>query len=138
MRILAIDIGDRRIGVAVSDPTGLLARPFTIIQRKDAGHDIQAISELVREHGAGRVIAGLPLSLDGNAGPQAEKVRRFVDKLTTSLNIPVELRDERFSTAAVHEQRLEAGAGKKKRRAPDDAEAAAVILQGYLDERKPL
>ena len=136
MRILALDIGDRRIGVAVSDPTGLLARPLTIIARKDIASDVQTVCRLIGEHSAGKIIIGLPLSLDGRAGPQAEKVQDFVEELKPSLNIPLEMRDERFSTAAVREQRLESGTKKKKRRAPDDDAAAAVILQGYLDEQR--
>jgi putative holliday junction resolvase len=136
MRILALDVGDRRIGVAVSDPTGLLARPLSIISRKDAATDMRAVCRLVSEQEAGRVVIGLPLSLDGHVGPQAEKVQEFAAKLRTLLDIPLEWRDERFSTAAVKEQRLNPGAKKKKRRAPDDAEAAAVILQGYLDEKR--
>ncbi len=134
MRILALDIGDRRIGVAVSDPTGLLARPLTIISRKGDASDIQAIAGLINENEAGKLIIGLPLSLDGAIGPQAAKVKGFADKLSSALTIPLEFRDERFSTASVKEQRAEVGAKRKKRLAPDDAEAAAVILQGYLDE----
>jgi putative holliday junction resolvase len=135
MRILALDVGDRRIGVAVSNPTGLLARPLSIISRKDAATDMRAVCRLVSEQEAGRVVIGLPLSLDGHVGPQAEKVQEFAAKLRTLLDVPLETRDERFSTAAVKEQRLDSGTRKKKRRAPDDAEAAAVILQGYLNER---
>lgn len=134
MRILALDVGDRRIGAAVSDPTGLLARPLTIIARRGTAADIEAVCKLAEEHKAAKVIVGLPLSLDGRVGPQAERVKDFAGKLGTSLSIPLELRDERFSTATVKEQRLESGRKMKKRRAPDDAEAAAVILQSYLDE----
>jgi len=134
MRILALDVGDKRIGVAVSDPTGLLARPLTIIPRKGEAADIEAIQKLAGEQGAVRVVVGLPLSLDGRIGPQAEKVQALVDKLRLSLAIPLELKDERFSTASVRERRLESGLSKKKRRAPDDADAAAIILQEYLDE----
>jgi putative Holliday junction resolvase len=134
MRILALDVGDRRIGAAVSDPTGLLARPLAIITRRGTAADIEAVCKLAEEHKAAKVIVGLPLSLDGRVGPQAERVKDFAGKLGTSLSIPLELRDERFSTATVKEQRLESGRKMKKRRAPDDAEAAAVILQSYLDE----
>jgi len=136
MRILALDVGDRRIGAAVSDPTGLLARPLKIIPRKDEAADVANIQKLINEQNAGRVIVGMPLSLDGSVGPQAEKVQAFADKLRPSLTVPLELRDERFSTATVRERRLESGASKKKRHAPDDAAAAAVILQSYLDERR--
>src|SRR5512138_3225232 len=136
MRILSLDVGDRRIGVAVSDPTGLLARPLTIIARKGVEADLEAIRKIVSEQDTGKVIVGLPLSLDGRVGEQAAKVQEFVERLKASLTVPLELCDERFSTATVKEQRAEVGARKKKRRAPDDAEAAAVILESYLDENR--
>ncbi len=136
MRILGLDIGDRRIGVAVSDPTGLLARPLVIIPRKGEAADVAAVVRLVAEHQAGKVLAGLPLSLDGSLGPQAAKVKAFLDKLAPALPVPLETWDERFSTTTAHELRLAAGVKKKKRQAPDDAAAAAVILQSYLDEQR--
>jgi len=136
MRILALDIGDRRIGVAVSDPTGLIARPLAIIIRKDDHIDIQTIAELAHNHGVECIIVGLPLSLDGYPGPQADKVRCFTTKLATATNTPLEFRDERFSTITAREYRLGSGVGRKKRRAPDDDTAAAVILQSYLDETR--
>ena len=134
MRILALDVGERRIGVAVSDPTGLIARPLAILMRKGDDADIKAIAELVRDHEVERIIAGLPLSLDGSCGPQAEKVRQFTARMAQALVVPLELCDERFSTVVARQYRLESGVGKKKRRAPDDDAAAAVILQSYLDD----
>lgn len=136
MRILALDVGDRRIGVALSDPLGILASPLTIIERRDEAVDIAAIGALVSEHKVGRVIAGMPLSLAGESGMQAGKVKAFLDKLAPSLDVPLETRDERFSTLTARELMLEAGAKGKKRRKPDDAAAAAVILQSYLDEHR--
>jgi putative Holliday junction resolvase len=137
MRIVALDVGDRRIGVAVSDATGLLARPLGIISRKTDNVDLDAVVKIVSEQGVGLVIVGLPLSLDGGAGPQAEKVLDFAGKLKPLLAVPLEMRDERFSTADAREFRLSSGASKKKRRAHDDDAAAAVILQSYLDEARP-
>ncbi|MCL2150276.1 MAG: Holliday junction resolvase RuvX [Dehalococcoidia bacterium] len=136
MRILALDMGDRRIGVAVSDPTGLIARPLAFITRKSTPADIQAIAVLAREQDVGRIVVGLPLSLDGHLGPQTEKVRQIATLLATILAIPLDLYDERFSTVTAREYRLESGARKKKRRAPDDSMAAAVILQSYLDRAR--
>jgi putative holliday junction resolvase len=136
MRILALDIGDRRIGVAVSDPTGLLARPITIIQRRGVAADVAALVKLVSSEMAQKVIAGLPLSLDGSVGPQAAKVGSFLEALAPALGVPLETWDERFSTATARELRRASGAKKKKRQAPDDAAAAAVILQSYLDEQR--
>jgi putative Holliday junction resolvase len=136
MRILGLDIGDRRIGVAVSDPTGLLARPITIIARKGMAADVAALTKLVSSEMAQKVVAGLPLSLDGSLGPQAAKVKYLLDALAPALGVPLETWDERFSTSTARELRLAAGMKKKKRQAPDDAAAAAVILQSYLDERR--
>jgi putative Holliday junction resolvase len=133
MRSLGLDIGERRIGVALSDPDGILASPLTIINRTDESLDIEAIIDIVKSKDAGRVIVGLPCSLDGSLGEQAEKVKAFTRKLTSRLQVPLEYRDERLTT--VMAERLGRAAGKKaKRKAGNDAQAAALILQGYLDE----
>jgi putative Holliday junction resolvase len=138
MRILALDVGDRRIGVAVSDPTGLIARPLAIIARKGTPSDTQTIAKLIREQTVEKVVIGLPLSLDGHMGLQAEKVQQFSAQLASITGVSLELYDERFSTITAREHRLESGVGKKKRRAPDDDAAAAVILQSYLDKTRHL
>ncbi len=131
-RSLGLDIGDRRIGVAMSDPQGILASPLTIIDRTDEPSDINAILAIVEQNEVGVVIAGLPLSLRGDIGPQAEKVSRFIRELSKHTKVPVEFRDERLTTVSA--QRLMRTLGKP-RRARDDAVAAALILQEYLDER---
>lgn len=131
-RILGLDIGDSRIGVALSDPLGILASPLTIITRTDEEADIQAITALVQQNQVERVIAGLPLSMDSSLGEQAEKVKAFVMTLCRHTEVPVEFRDERLSTVSakrlVHEVR------KPDRGTRYDAMAAALILQAYLDE----
>lgn len=134
MRIMALDVGEQRIGIAISDPSGIIAKPFTIISCQGVMVDIQTIAKLTREQEVSRIIVGLPLLPDGRQGTQSEKVRQFTEKLADVLTVPLELCDERFSTVTAREHRLESGVGKKKRRAPDDAVAAAVILQSYLDE----
>jgi len=134
-RNLGLDIGDRRIGVALSDTLGILATPVDIIDRLDEKQDIDIIIDLINQHGVGRVIVGLPLSLSGDAGPQAEKVKAFVEKLCACTSIPVEFRDERLTTVSA--KRLMKAARTKKsgqKGGRDDAVAAAIILQGYLDE----
>jgi putative Holliday junction resolvase len=132
MRSLGLDIGERRIGVALSDPDGILASPLTIINRTDESLDIEAIIDVVKSKDAGRVIVGLPYSLDGSLGEQAENVKAFSQKLASRLQVPVEYRDERLTT--VMAERLGRAGGKKAKRKADDAQAAAIILQGYLDE----
>jgi putative Holliday junction resolvase len=129
---LGLDIGDRRIGVAMSDPQGILASPLTIINRTDEPSDINAILAIIEQNEVGVVIAGLPLSMRGDVGPQAEKVRGFIWELSKYAKVPVEFRDERLTTVSA--QRL-IRMTKKARKVSDDAMAAALILQGYLDER---
>jgi putative Holliday junction resolvase len=134
MRMLGLDIGDRRIGVALSDPEGILASPLTVINRRDESFDIEAIKDIINRQQVGQVIVGLPLSLDGSLGQQAEKVKDFVRKLSEQVEIPVEYRDERLTTVFA-ERLAQASGGKKAKKAGHDAQAAAIILQGYLDEK---
>jgi putative Holliday junction resolvase len=132
---MALDMGDSRIGVALSDPTEMLASPLTIIKRLNEASDVQSIVKLVSEHEAGRLIVGLPLSLSGETGMQAQKVKAFAEKLAISLSIPMEMVDERFSTVMAREYMREPGKKKGRfKKKHDDAMAAAVILQSYLDE----
>ena len=132
MRSLSLDIGDKRIGVALSDPGGILASPFTIINRIDDAVDVEAITSIVNQQQVKQIIVGLPRSMDGSIGKQAQKVEAFVQKLSSHTEIPVELRDERLSTVSA--KRLMQAANTKKTR--DDAIAAAIILQGYLEETR--
>jgi putative Holliday junction resolvase len=136
MRILGLDVGDSRIGVAISDPLEIIATPLTVITRDDDNIAIAAIGQLVGQYDVKRIVIGLPYSLDGSIGRQANKVKDFVDKLSQSTSARIELRDERLSTVAA--QRLLRGAGSKKagKRSHLDAAAAAFILQGYLDSLK--
>jgi putative Holliday junction resolvase len=133
MRSLGLDIGDKRIGVALSDPGGILASPLTVINRRDESRDIEAIIDIISQQRVGRVIVGLPHSLDGSLGEQAEKVKAFTQRLASRIQVPLEYRDERLTTVMVERLRRAAG-DKKRRKARDDAQAAALILQGYLDE----
>jgi putative Holliday junction resolvase len=132
MRSLGLDIGERRIGVALSDPDGILASPLTIINRSDESLDIEAIIDIIKSQEVERVIVGLPYSLDGSLGEQANKVKAFTQKLASRIPVPLEYRDERLTT--VMAERLGRAGGKKRGKARDDAQAAALILQGYLDE----
>ena len=140
MRILALDVGERRVGVAVSDPTGTIARPLHTIRRASRADDFAAIAHLVDAYQAEAVVVGQPLSLDGCAGPQARRVARYADALAETLAIPVISWDERFSTARADEILRETRGERAKRRARADGEidaiAAAVILQRYLDSKR--
>jgi putative Holliday junction resolvase len=134
-RILALDIGDRRIGVAMSDTLGILATPLTILDRKNDEQDIVSIIDLLNKHDAGLILAGLPRSLNGGIGQQAEKVQSFVEKLKQQTNVPIDFRDERFTTVDAQRLMREAATKKRKIKTHDDAAAAAVLLQRYLDEK---
>ena len=135
MRSMGLDVGDKRIGVALSDPLGIVARPLTIINGSDTVTAISAILDVVSQNQVGQIIVGLPCSMDGSIGQQAEKVKGFVAELCEQTRVPVEFSDERLSTVAA--KRLIQGmkkTGKKNR--DDDDVAAAIILQGYLDEAR--
>lgn len=127
MRVLALDYGAARTGVAVSDTTGTLARPLTVVERAGTAAGLDRIAGLVAEHGAERVVVGLPLTLRGERGVQAAETEQFVAVLGARLPVPVEIYDERFTTA------LAQGTPST---APEDALAAAHLLQGWLDRRQ--
>ena len=129
-RSLGLDIGDKWIGVALSDPLGILASPLTIINRSDEKAGLEAIIGIIDQHKVGKIIAGLPLSMDGSIGQHAEKVKDFVRELCDHTEVPIEFRDERLSTVSAKRLMREAG---KMGKARDDAIAAALILQSYLD-----
>jgi putative Holliday junction resolvase len=128
---MALDVGDSRIGVALSDPLGIMASPLTIITRRDIEKDIEAILSIVRERDVTDIIVGLPLSMDGSQGVQAEKTRDFAAALARRTEVPLHFQDERLST--VEAARLFRQAGKSGPGTRYDAAAAAVILQSYLD-----
>ena len=130
---MALDVGDSRIGTALSDPMAILASPSSIITRTDEEKDIHAIIQIVREKEVGRIIVGLPYNMDGSLGSQAEKVQGFAAALRQHTDIPIEFRDERLSTWEAKEKLK--SAGKTGRKTRYDSAAAALILQGYLDEK---
>jgi putative Holliday junction resolvase len=131
---MALDVGDSRIGVALSDPTEMLATPLTIIKRGGESADVKIISNLVGQHHVGKLLIGLPLSLSGDVGVQAQKVKAFADVLVKSLSIPFAFVDESFSTVTAREYMSETGRREDRFKKRDDAVAAAVILQSYLED----
>lgn len=136
MRILGLDVGDKRIGVAISDPEEILATPLAIIAREDDKKAIADIIELVDRHGVERIVVGMPYSLNGSIGGQANKVMDFAERLSKHTTASMKTWDERLSTVAVERLLREAGNKKAGKRAKRDAAAAAFILQGYLDSLK--
>lgn len=143
MKLLALDVGDRRVGVAVSDLAGLIATPLAVIHRSSKEKDFSKIARLVREQGAEMLVVGHPLNADGSAGPQALRVERYTAALTEALrlkglSVSVVMWDEYGSTQRAQALMIDAGRKAKDRRQRLDAAAAAVILQNYLDETQSL
>ncbi len=124
MKVLALDYGSARTGVAVSDATGTLARPLTVVERASSEAGLRRLAELVSDEEPERIVVGLPLTLRGEPGLQAEETARFVAALRAAVSVPVESFDERFTTSLA--------ARAPSTRAPEDARAAAHLLESYL------
>ncbi|MCL6560132.1 MAG: Holliday junction resolvase RuvX [Firmicutes bacterium] len=137
MRIMGLDFGDKRIGVALSDPLGWTAQGLEVIQRgASVAADIKRIKEIVDKYQVERIVLGLPKNMDGSPGPAAEKVKSFAGNLAGVLKIPVDFWDERLSTVAAEKLLIEADMSRARRRKVVDKMAAVMILQGYLDSPK--
>lgn len=133
-RLLGLDIGGRRIGVAVSDELGMIASPVsTIDARRDVAKELRA---LIEKYGVNRLVVGLPIGMSGREGPQATEVREVADDLGQSLNVEIVYSDERLSSAMANQALIGQGTRREKRKQHIDAMAAAVILQGYLDNQR--
>lgn len=134
MRVVGIDLGSRRIGVAVSDPSGILASPHEVVERgRSHADDHRRIAAIVDELGAEKVVVGLPLSLDGSTGRAARLVLDEVEEIRAALPVPVELYDERFTTVTAHQNLMERKMKADARRRVVDKVAAAVLLQAWLE-----
>lgn len=129
-RTLALDVGERRIGLAVSDEEGMLATPLGVLERRGLAQDVARLSTIVREQRIERLVVGLPRTLAGEIGPQARRVQRWAERVGRALGLPLVYWDERYSTLEAAERLAQQ---RRRRRAPLDAAAAAVILQDYLD-----
>lgn len=136
MIVLALDVGEKRIGVALSDETELLASPHGVIRRASTAGAVEAVARVVAETGAGRVVVGLPVSLDGALHGQARAVQAFAERLRKRIDVPLEFADEALSTVRAEEHLRAAGVRPERIRERLDAAAAAVILQDYLDQRR--
>lgn len=134
-KILALDVGDKRIGIAVSDETRLIATPHSVYTRVGYGPDVKYISKLYCDVSATLLVCGLPRNMDGSIGFQAEKVQAFAEKLKEA-GLPVAFQDERLSTVSAHQALIEGGMRREDRKGTVDKVAAAVILQQYLDAQR--
>jgi putative Holliday junction resolvase len=135
VRYLGLDVGDARVGVAVSDETGTVALPRPTLERVGPRRDVRSLVALARENGVGEIVVGLPRRLDGSIGRQAEKVLVLVEDLRAAAGIPVVTWDERFTSVVATQALVEGGVGRRHRREKVDGVAAVLILQSYLDAR---
>ncbi|MDP6823986.1 MAG: Holliday junction resolvase RuvX [Dehalococcoidia bacterium] len=135
MRALALDVGDARIGLAISDPNGLICLPIEALTRTEESDDLAAIVETAVREGAEAIVVGLPLSLDGSHGPAARKMQRFTSALRKLADVPVESYDERFTTSEAENRLRAAGFEPSRDRARLDSMAAVIILESFLAAR---
>ncbi len=135
MRYLGLDLGRARIGLALADDVLRTARPLSAVRHRSERDDLAAIAAVAAEYEVGRAVVGLPFNMDGSEGPAARHARAFAERLGVALSLPVELFDERLSTFEAETRLRDQGFSARDRRARVDAEAAAVILQGWLDRR---
>lgn len=133
-RVLGIDFGTKRLGLAISDASRTLASPLTVYNRKDLQSDLQFLSDLISQYQISEIVLGLPINMDGSLGENAQHVLEFKRILEEHVKIPVVTFDERLTTAEAERVLLQADLSRKKRKAKRDALAAVLILQGYLQQ----
>jgi putative Holliday junction resolvase len=135
-RIMGLDVGEARIGVALSDPLGLTAQPLLVLERECEETDLHRLRELVEAHGVGAAVVGMPISLRGTEGPAQERMREFVRALADALPVPVVTWDERLSTVEAQRRMRAGGESQRSQRGVVDKVAAGIILQSYLDAHR--
>ena len=136
MRILGLDVGERRIGVALSDPLGLTAQRLTVLERSGGHDDLDAVCALIDKHQVASVVVGLPLTMRGTHGPQAQRATSFAQALRRQSAVPVQLVDERLTTVEGERALLATDASRRKRKQVIDQVAAQLILQHYLETQR--
>jgi putative Holliday junction resolvase len=138
MIVLGIDFGSKRIGLAISDALAEFAFPLETLHRKAMAQDLRALKKLAVEREVGAIVVGLPLHMNGQAGPEAEAARNFAKRLAAETSLPVELIDERLTTAEAQRVLRAGGTSGSKRRSKVDAVAASIILRTYLEQQRSL
>jgi putative Holliday junction resolvase len=136
MALLALDVGTKRIGIAVADPSGTFALPVTVVERSNLKADLERIVELAREYGATELVVGDPVTLGGQRGLAAEKIDRFVEQLARVFSGAIHRMDERMTTAQATKTLISADVSRAKRKTVVDKMAAALILESYLARRR--
>lgn len=134
-RVLGIDLGEKRLGLAISDESRILASPLTVYERRELAKDIKFLSDLVARHHVAEIVLGLPLNMNGSLGPKAEQALEFKKLLEERLKLPVHTFDERLTTIEAERVLLQADMSRRKRKQRRDALAAVLILQSYLNWR---
>ena len=134
-RILALDVGSRRIGLAITDPLGITAQGLETLHRANKRADFRALSAIIKQYNVGEIVVGNPLQMNGSSGMQSEKIAVFVDALKKHFQLPVSLWDERLTSASANRILDEAGASRMQRKGVVDRVAAALILQAFLEAR---
>ena len=139
MRVLGLDVGSKTIGVAITDEAGIAAHPLRVLERKGTDADVSAIQTLVAEHDIRQIVVGMPFELSGKVGHRAKRVQEFAKALQAKLGDAVKLheQDERFTTAEAERVLLDADLSRQKRKQVIDQQAAALILQAWLDAQRP-
>lgn len=135
MKIVSLDIGTVRIGVATSDIMEIIASAYTVYKRKDESSDLKNIAEIITNLEAGQVVIGLPLKMDGSEGSSVEMAKDFGEKLSKIIDVPIIYQDERLSTVEAQRILIESGMRREKRKDKIDSLAATIILQTYLDKK---
>jgi len=139
VRVLGLDVGSKTIGIAITDEAGIAAHPLRVLERKGTDADVSAIQTLVAEHDIRQIVVGMPFELSGKVGHRAKRVQEFANALQAKLGDAVKLheQDERFTTAEAERILLDADLSRQKRKQVIDQQAAALILQAWLDARRP-
>ena len=135
MKILALDIGTVRIGIATSDIMEIIASAYEVYKRKNPNEDLQHVAKIVQDLSVGEIVIGLPLKMDGTEGQSVEMARQFGEKLAELVSVPVVYQDERLSTVSAERILIESGVRREKRKGKIDSIAATIILQTYLDKK---
>ena len=135
MKYLALDVGDVRIGIAMSDMLGIIATGYETYTRKKNESDFDYLSDLIKSNNVGTVVVGLPINMSGDEGNRAEIVRNFANELQNHIDVPIVFQDERLSTVSAERILLEADVSRNKRKTVIDKIAATIILQSYLDKK---
>lgn len=136
MRTLAVDPGSKRVGLAVSDPTGTIAQALSTEPAEPAATLASRLAKIAKMQDVGRIVVGLPLRLDGRHGPEAKAAQELADRLRKASGLPVELVDERLTTAAAEKSLIAGGVRRERRRMSVDRVAATLLLQGHLDSKR--